>query len=176
MKIFITSAIISLIVWHCNAQQKIIPGEIKGSTDTFIVSKVQQFDSAKHIGIYSKSNKYNKGIPYSRAEKSGAFLPMNPKTDIHVDNNAIKQIIFDVLNKKLEALHDNKEHINLILKFEPTGKMTDIIFDIKDGSLINIQEIEKIDHQLRAKVKATFTGKQYLQYVAINYYPPNISF
>jgi hypothetical protein len=164
---------------QCSAQTRLTTGKIKGKHATFIVYQLQSslmMDTIKRIGVDSKNNKYNNGIPYSKAEKDRRFLPMNPKKDIHINNDAIKQIILGVLGNKLDAMKRNKEEMSLILKFEPDGKLTDIGFTLHENTLISIQNIEEIDHQLRASIKATFTGKQYLQYIAINYYPPLIIF
>lgn len=142
----------ALSVLRCPAQSKLVPGEIKAAKDTFVVFKIPQFDSTRHIGIYSKSNKFKNGVPYSSEEKSKTFLPMNPKKEMHVDFNAIKQIIYSVLNKKMDALEKNKEQISLTCEFEPSGKMVDATFNLKKNTLINISEIEKIDHMLKASV------------------------
>lgn len=180
MKKIIFLVLISFIYIQCTAQTRLTPGEIKGKHDTFIIDKIQQFafDKMAHIGVYSKSNKYNNGIPRSKAEieQGRRFLPMDLKRDIHVNNDAIKQIVYDVLSKKLDALKKNKEDINLIFHFEPNGNLTDISFILPENTLISLQDIEEIDRRMRANIKATFSGKQYLQYIAINYNPPTIVF
>jgi len=169
-----------LISFHCIqsfAQTELIPGEIKGKHDTFIVSRLNTpWDTVKYIGIDNKRNKYNKGIPYSEAQKDRRFLPMNPKKDIHVNNDAVKQIVYSVLSSKQHILKQNKEKMNLTFIFEPNGKLTDIGFTLHENTAINIQDIEEIDKQLRASIKVTFTGSKYLKYIAINYYMPPIVF
>jgi|SRR6185312_16212931 len=159
----------------CFAQTKLAPGEIKGAHSTFIISNIGPFGGVRDIAVYSKSNKYNNGIPRSEKEKARHFLPMH-NTDIHVNNDAIKQIVYDVLNQKLAALKQNKEQINLITNFEPNGKLTGISFGLHENTLITLEDIEKIDRQLRQNIRATFTGKEYLQYVAITYNVPLIVF
>jgi len=177
MKKITISLSISLVFTLCSAQARLTPGELKGKLGTFIIKKLDEpFDTTKHIVVYSKSNKYNNGVPYSKAEKDPQFLPMNPKKDTHVNNEAINQIVYSVLNKKLDALKRNKEQMNLIFDFEPDGKLTDISFGLNENTLITLQDIEEIDRQLRASIKATFTGKQYLRYIAISYYVPSITF
>ncbi len=163
---------------QCFAQTKITVGEMKGKYEIFTIFKLDNslYSSIPRIGIYSKSNKYSNGIPYSKAEKDPHFLPMNPKKDIHVDDDAIKSIVYAVLNKKLAALKVNKENMNIIIVFELNGKLSDIGFTLNANTLITLEEIESIDLQLREKIKATFTGKEYLQYTAINYYPHTIVF
>ena len=179
MKKIIYILFISFGYLQCSAQTKLTPGEIKGKHDTFIIKQIDQslmMDTIKRIVVYSKSNLYNNGIPYSKVEKDRSFLPMNPKRDMHVNNDAIKQIVYNVLNNKLDALKHNKEIMNIILKFHPDGQITDIGLGLHENTLITLQEIEDIDRQLRVNIKATFTGKQYLQYIAINYDVPGIIF
>jgi hypothetical protein len=94
---------ICFICTSCSAQTRLTPGELKGKHDSFIVEKYPKpFDTIKNIGVSSKKNKYNKGIPYSAAEKARNFVPMS-HLDIHVDNAAVKQIVYDVLSNKLTA-------------------------------------------------------------------------
>jgi len=179
MKKIIYSFLIGFIYIQCSAQTRLTPGEIKGRYETFVVFKIKQFDSVKRVGVYSKSNKYNNGIPYSEAERNqyhAPFIPMNPKKDVHVNNDAVKQIVYSILAKKLDALKQNKEEIDLIFAFEPNGKLVDISFTLHENTVITLPDVENIDRQLRASIKAAFTGKQYLQYVAINYYMPSITF
>ena len=177
MKKIIFLLTIVFIQSACYAQTRLVPGELKGKSETFNIDNVSiQVNGIKRIGIDSKSNKYNNGIPYSKAEKDPRFLPMNFERDIHVDNDAIKEIVYTVLSKKLAALKANKEDMNIIFKFEPSGKLTDLGYTLKANTLITLEEIESIDLQLREKIKATFTGKQYLQYIAIMYNPRAIEF
>jgi hypothetical protein len=171
-----------LLIWFalskCSAQTRLIPGEIKGKHDTFIIQKYPKpFDTINNIVISSKKNKYNNGIPYTAAEKSGKFVPMHLKTDIQVDNGAIKQIVFAVLGEKLNSLKNNKEVMSYILYFKHDGQISDISFGLHKNTLITLQEIEEIDRRLRTTVKATFTGKAYLQYEVVNYnIAPQITF
>jgi hypothetical protein len=180
MKKIIFFLLISFIYIQCSAQTRLIPGEMKGKDETFIIDKIQQFASDKiaQIGVYSKGNKYNSGIPYSKAqiELGRRFLPINPKRDVHVNNAAVKQIVYGVLSKQLDALKQNREDIDFLFVFEPNGTLVDISYILPENTLISLQDIEEIDLLLRANIKATFTGKQYLQYIAINYHPPIIVF
>lgn len=175
---------ILLLFFLCNilqknyAQTKLLPGKLKGKYHSYIVSKIPKNigDTGKFIGIENKVNKYPTGIPYSVEEKKRTFLPMDPKKDIHVDNNIIKQVVLSVLNYKLEALKKNKETLSIIFVFEPSGKLTDIGFFPKEKTIISLEDIENIDTKLRQTVKVTFTGTQYKYYIGINCYPPDIVF
>ena len=167
-----------LIVFLCSkgyTQTRLTPGEIKGKHYTFIINKLRQIDTIKYIDVYSKSNKYNSGIPRSEKEKAPHFLHMHDR-DIHVNNDNVKQIVLNVLNKKLPALKQNKEQMTIIITLEPDGKLTDVSFTLRENTLVTLEDIEAIDRQLKANIKATFTGNQYKQYIAMDYYPPVIVF
>jgi hypothetical protein len=155
-----------VFLW-CSAQNRLTPGEIKGKHDTFIINELNVFDSLKYVDIYSKSNKYIGGIPHPKAKN---LLPVNQNTDIHVDKKAVKQIIYNVLSRKLIELKQNKESLDVAFDFHPNGELTDVSYTLREDTFITLQDIEEIDRQLRSTIKATFTGRAYLKYEAI-YYP-----
>ncbi len=94
---------------------------------------------------------------------------MNQVTDMHVNVDEIKPIVYGVLDGKIKRLKQNKERIEFDLIFKPNGEIVDITFFLNENTLISAQEIEEIDTQLRSKIKATFTGKQYVNYEVIRY-------
>ena len=123
------------------------------------------FDTVKkHIIVSAASNKYDKGIPYP---KKPIPFPINPR-DIHVNKQDVKPIIYNVLYNDPSNLRRNKEIIDIDFIFKPNGEVTDIVFGLRENTLITIQEIEDIDQQLRANIKATFTGTRQLQYEAFD--------
>jgi hypothetical protein len=177
MKNIIILASITFFYIQSSAQTRLTPGEIKGKHDTFIVYELDSslmMDTIKRIGVNSKSNKYSKGIPYPKIKHP---LPINQNTDIHVDKNAVRQIINEVLNVKLGALKRNKENIDVAFDFYPNGAIADVGYTLRKNTVITLQDIEEVDQRLRSTIKATFTGRAYLQYEAI-YYPilPSIVF
>jgi hypothetical protein len=178
MKKIIYLLLIGFIHEQCSAQTKLTPGEIKGKHDTFVIHLLKPvgMDTNKLLVIYSKSNKYNNGVPYPKREKNKPFIPIDVKRDIHINDVAVKQIIYQALTNKLAALNQNKEIIRVIFDFKPEGNITDIIFSLHGNTMIDLQDIEKIDQQLRANIRATFTRKEYLQYEVINYVEPQIIF
>src|ERR1700757_1451764 len=93
----------------CNAQARLSIGEVKSNNKTFIVHKVKPLlsDTEKIVSVYSKSNKYNSGIPRSNAEKDPRFLPMNQITDMHVNTDEIKPIVYSILESKITRLRQN---------------------------------------------------------------------
>ncbi|WP_179414249.1 hypothetical protein HDF19_16055 [Mucilaginibacter sp. E4BP6] len=174
-KIILTIALLIIFI-KCSAQTKLTPGEIQGKHDTFIVNKLSYHDSVRYIDIYSKSNKYNNGIPYTKEEKNRTFVPMDFRKDLHVDKDAAKQIIYTILSDKLAALKNNKETMSVLVEFETDGKITDISFTLKEDTLVSLEDIEQIDYSLRKNITATFTGENYKHYIAINYNFPVIIF
>ena len=175
MKKIIFLLLICFICIQSSAQTRLIPGELKGKQDTFIIQKLDEpWDTIKYIIVSSKSNKYSQGIPRPKVRH---LLPVNQNMDIHVDKNAVKQIIDEVLSQKLAALHKGKEKIDVAFDFHPNGELTDISYGLRENTLITLQDIEEIDQRLRSAIRATFTGRAYLQYEAI-YYPvlPSIVF
>ena len=169
MKKIIILLLICFVYIRCSAQ-RLTPGEIKGRHETFVVYELQpslMMDTIKRIGIDSKNNKYNNGIP--RPKEKHVF-PVNQNADVHINKNAVRQIIYHILSKKVNALNHNKETMDVDFVFRPNGELSDIGYTLHESTLITLPDIEAIDQQLRATIKATFTGRAYLQYEAI-YYP-----
>ena len=176
MKKMILSSIVFMIYINCHGQTKLVPGEINIKHDTFVIFTLKPVDSIKYIGIYSNSNKYKNGVPYTKAEKNRTFVPMDFRKDLHVNQNVLKQIIYNKLSNKLNSLKSNKETMRVNIEFEPNGKVTDIIFTLKENTNITLEDIEQIDQKIRRDINATFTGENYKQYIAIDYYLPVIVF
>ncbi|GEM_PF-1455265 len=84
-----------------------------------------------------------------------------------------KQIVKDVLGSaKVNALKNAGEQLNFYFYFEPTGKILNLDFNVKAGTLLTLNDIANIDRALREKYTATFTsinnGHQYLYWIANN--------
>ncbi len=164
-KLIITLSIFSCILTQCAAQTKIQDGEIKAKHATYSVKKsTTDFGKGKPFHIFSLKNKYEHGIPRPRA---GA-LPIL-KSDFHVNEDQIKTIVYDVLGNKIKELHNHNETFSVWFVFETTGELTDINYSLQENTIITTQEIDAIDVRLRAEVKATFTGRDYQNYKAVNY-------
>ena len=166
MKKFLINLIFVLFAFvSCKAQNKILPGEMKGRSEVFTVQKSKQIflSETKDIIISKKINQNNKGNNYF---KDPQVLPMNPK-DIHIDFLVIKSIVDSVLHKKLAVLKSNKEKLLMDMIFDTNGKIVDVWFALNENTLISPLEMEEIDKKLRSNLKATFTGQQYLKYNAI---------
>lgn len=89
--------------------------------------------------------------------------------DIHIDFDQIKQIAYNVLKPKWKDLKNNSEKMNILLVLKQDGSMWDVSFGLNENTLVTAEEIEQIDSKIRSGVRATFTGKRYLQYEAISY-------
>ncbi len=85
-------------------------------------------------------------------------------------------IKFNLMRKKILMWITMPLDIDCILKFEPSGQLTDVGFTLHENTIINLEDIERIDEALRARIKATFTGTSYLHYIALTYYVPRIKF
>jgi hypothetical protein len=170
MKNILILPLIIFIGRQCEAQTPLVPGEIKGKYETFIINELKPLasDSLKFIDVSSRSNKYDNGMPQPHVRN---LLPVS-KQDIHVDNDAIKQIVYTVLTGKLAALKKNGEILYLNIKFLQNGNITDLSYTLHENTIITLQDIETIDRQLRMNVKAKFTGVQYHQYEVIYYQQP----
>jgi hypothetical protein len=120
------------------------------------------FNNQTFIIIYSMKNKYNNGIPPGKNEIDLSLR------DVHVDQKLIENIIKDVLHDKLSTLHRRHEVIGGGLIFETSGNLTDVSFNVHEGSIITPTEIEAIDNRLRAEVKPIFAGKAYLTHIAVS--------
>jgi hypothetical protein len=164
MKNLIYCIPLCLLYIQCSAQKPIALGEVKGKQTTFVVNELKPFNSEKNIIIYSKNNKYNNGVPYPK----NPSLPPLPLRYVTVNKADVKPIVYDILKQKIDLLQRNKETIAVHVLFKTTGEVADISFTLHENTLITIQEIEEIDKQLRSKIKASFTGKQYFEYEVIS--------
>lgn len=167
MKKAIFLLLVICVYFKSSAQSKLTPWHIKGLNQTFDVKKFKMLptDTQSFISVYSSNNKYINGIPYSG---NPHLLPIG-KNDIHVDTSAIKRIIAGALVTKTKDLKNNREKMDIILYFNKDGKIIDAYFFLKANTIINAGEMEEIDKRFKENIRATFTGKAYLQYDVINY-------
>ncbi len=164
-KLIITFSIISCILTRCVAQTKIQEGEIKAKHASYSVKKsTMDFGKGHPYFIFSSKNKYEHGIP---RPKSGAFPIL--KSDFHVNEVQIKEIVYNELTNKLKELHNHNESLSIYFVFETNGELTDTYYTLQENTLITSQEIDAIDNRLRAEIRATFTGRDYQNYKAVNY-------
>lgn len=155
-----------LIVINCKAQKRLEAGKVTVKNHTFSVTAYQSVvkGSPRAIVISNIENKYRNGIP---SPKPG-LIPMGLH-DIHIDFDQIKQIAYNVLKPKWKDLKNNSEKMNILLVLKQDGSMWDVSFGLNENTLVTAEEIEQIDSKIRSGVRATFTGKRYLQYEAISY-------
>jgi hypothetical protein len=150
----------------CSAQIRLVPGESKVGKEIFIIHAIPSMamDTQKYIVVSSKSNLYNNGIPFS---KDLRHIPMNPR-NIHINSTQVDNLIYQAFGTKLNALKDRKETLGIIFIFKPDGSIVDVSFSLHYNTIITLEDIEAIDKALRANIKATFTGREYLQQEAIS--------
>jgi len=148
------------------AQTKLQKGRFTINEKTINIDKIDMANGkalfcARILGEYE-----NKHYP----------LPKNPNafpvliSDIHIDTNLIKQTFLAALNNKLaRAITADNNRVGLDITFAQNGKIQIITFYFEEGIKITTNDIVAIDNALKAKVKATFTGKDYLDYYFISY-------
>jgi len=153
--------ILSILCTSCSAQTKLRNGRFTFNGKTVDISDKYGRFSARIIGDYE-----NKAYPPPKNPNAFPVL----KSDIHIDTNLIKQTFLGILSKKTAtAIMANKEKIGFIFGFAPTGEILRIHYLLQANPPITANDIVKIDEALKAKVKATFTGKDYLDYYFISY-------
>ncbi|MFC3198144.1 hypothetical protein ACFOET_11030 [Parapedobacter deserti] len=109
--------------------------------------------------------------------KNGYPLPTSPTPplpirsgDMEVDTVVDRNIFFDVLKSKLDALNTNKEVVIINYVFDHDGNILDISsYGFPKNTLITPKELYMIDKRLRKEVKATFKGREYLEHPVIFY-------
>ncbi|MFD0794995.1 hypothetical protein ACFQZX_15340 [Mucilaginibacter litoreus] len=155
------------------AQNKIVQGTTTVNNQKFKIMKSKfLLKDSKTISVFPEKNKYKGPLP---SRKDGSDIPFR-KSDIHVDIAKVNNIINDVLKAKRQRLHENQEKIAISFIFETTGILTDINYTLSDGTIITTNELEHIDSLLRQQIKASFTGSQYKNYIAVDYLVPLIKF
>lgn len=171
-KLIIILSIFSCISTSCAAQTKIQEGVLKAKHANYSIKKsTMDFGKGHPYFIFSSKNKYARGIP-----GDSWSLPEVKRSDVHVNENQIKEIVYDVLGDKTKELHEHKEVFSVWFVFEINGVLTDTNYTLQENTTITTKEIDAIDARLRSEVKATFTGKNYLTHKAVEYYLQPIVF
>jgi len=152
-----------LISAGCYAQNKYPDGISKVKGEQFQISYTGL--NKDLIVVYNLKSKYTKGGPVSDNPNAFPFR----QEDIHFDVPAAKAIIQQVLKLKLEKLRQNEDFINIGFTFEPSGKLTDIGYGVKKGTLISLKDIAEIDARFRSTTRATYTGTTYKDYKVLMY-------
>ncbi|MCZ4224541.1 hypothetical protein [Pedobacter rhodius] len=125
------------------------------------------------IGINNPDYKYeNVPPPLPKVEFP---YPMQKK-DIHLDNDKVKKIIFEVLKSKLKYLKINSEILSLSFSLSENGTVLNINYFLNQKTYISVKDIAEIDERIKSEIRVNFTGVDYLQYYVINYSMPAIFF
>jgi len=171
MKTPISLIILGLLIsTGCYAQNKFPEGISKVKNEQFQVEYTGIENEL--ILVYNVKSRYTKGGSLS---DNPLVLPFS-QDDIHFDITAANAIIQKVLKPKNEKLHQNEDFVHVIFKFEQSGKLTDISYGFKKGTLISLEDIAEIDARLRKNITASFTGKAYKDYKFLIYYLRQIRF
>jgi len=173
-KLIILSLAICLFS-SCSAQKAIKADIFKVNGKRF---KVTDYGSAPNsnkvqIGIRGLDYKYeNTRPPLPKVEFP---YPMQKK-DIHLDNDKVKKIIFDVLKPKLKHLKVNSEILSLSFSISENGTVLNISYFLNQKTYISVRDIAEIDKRIKDEIRVNFTGTDYLQYYVISYSMPGIFF
>ena len=152
-----------LLTTGCYAQNKYSEGISKAKGEQFQITYTGLDNDL--IVISNVKNKYAKGGPVSDNPNA---LPFR-REDIHIDVPAANAIIQQVLKPKNEKLHQNEDFVNVLFRFERSGKLSDISFGLKPNTLISLEDIAEIDARLRGIISATYTGKAYKDHKTFMY-------
>ena len=152
-----------LIGTGCYAQNKFPEGLSEVKNEQFQITYTGL--NKDLIVVYNVKGKHAKGGPAS--EK---LYPLPYKReDIHFDKSAAYAIIQNVFNLKKEKLHQNDDFVTIGIEFEGSGRISDIDYGMKKGTLISLADIAEIDARLRKSITATFTGEVYKEYKFLRY-------
>lgn len=90
-------------------------------------------------------------------------------TNHDVWRNRVKAVLGKT---KQDALCRAGERMRLMFEFSPDGKILNIAFSVKTGTILTLADIASIDRDLRANYIATFSsldnGHKHLYWIAIN--------
>ncbi|MEO3402567.1 hypothetical protein AAFN85_01595 [Mucilaginibacter sp. CAU 1740] len=122
--------------------------------------------------VSSQKNKYQGPIPLP---KDNYDMPVS-KSDIHVDLDKVRSIVYQFLNNKKQELHNKNEKLGMAFKFETNGSLVYVSYTLFEDTIITLADLEQIDTALRQEIKATFSGQSYDHYIAVDYNFPRITF
>lgn len=156
----------------CTAQ-KLTPGLLKINNKRFKVSQSRLKNPVNEkIILTNMDYKYAEVSP--KVKNLSAF-PMQKK-DIHFDIAKVKELIYHIVSNKLSILKSKKETLALQFIFDQNGNLKDIGYILFRKTALDLKDINEIDANLKQKIKASYSGTDYLQYEEINYSYPTIVF
>lgn len=147
--------------------QKLKPGtNVKLNDEIFTVKEYERIPN--RISIINSNNRYvRNGIPKS---KKGFDAPPISRKDLHFDNEKYQSIINDVFKSNRSLLRSRKETASVSTIFQKNGDLSDILhISMKKGTIITASELADLIKRLKAEIKMTFTGKEYLDHPVIIY-------
>jgi len=152
-----------LISTGCYVQNKYPEGVSKVRGEQFKIEYTGLEND--RIVVYNLKGKLAQGEPIS----DKPYALRLKREDIHFDITAAKTIIREILKPKAKELRQSEDFPLVILHFERTGKLTDISYGFKKGTLVSLKDIAKIDARLRRTIRATYTGITYKDYKLLMY-------
>ncbi len=163
MKHLIIFSILAFLPPTVIAQDKFVEGKMTIDGTSFEIS----FPRTENMVVSSSLPKYKNG--YSLPKSPTPPLPIRDG-DMKVDTLTDRKIIYKALEGKLEKLKMNDEQLTIRYVFGQDGNVLDISsYSLSKNTLISPKELAQIDKCLRENVKATFNGREYLEFPAIRY-------
>jgi len=149
----------------CFAQSTLKDGQYNYDGKKFIVNKTT-YGEKTSFSVRAAGKFEDK---YPPAPKNPYGIPVNKK-DIHFDIEKVKEIVNDVLISKKVKLTVNKDRIDLAFRFlQEDGSIENISYFLNGTTLINLEDIAKIDKEIKKSIKAIFTGREYSNFYLIDY-------
>ncbi|MEJ5054628.1 hypothetical protein [Sphingobacterium sp. MYb382] len=153
-KILIT--LIILAFWtpiQIFAQQDIKPGEYKIRNLPYIVREIS---TSKYYVINRDEKNALKENP-----KMVNDLPTE-RLDIRLTNGTSLQqsVIAALTDDKIKLLKASKENLQVYLFCSSNGTIINILFTVKTGTILTLEDIYKMDKYLRKNYKPTFSSVQ----------------
>ncbi|WP_129714754.1 hypothetical protein [Pedobacter sp. SYP-B3415] len=163
MRVFFITYFVFLSI-GCAAQRPLKPGSFSVSTRSVIITESSSPDKKGLFGVRFP-DKYDKGFPKSKVD---AFRVR--KEDIHFSEEQVREIVAKTFRSKIKNVGHSMVIIAVNIKFEQDGRVASIIYSVSDKfAVVTIEDLATIDKELREDLKATFSGKDYLDHQIISY-------
>lgn len=172
MKTFIYIFVVCALCTSCFAQTALKEGQHTYDGKTFDVKRHTYLERTS-ISVSAIGRFYDKRPPLPK-DPNG--LPVKKK-DVHFDIEKVKGIVNNVLASKRDELNRNNDRIDLSFAFlKQDGSIEYISYFLNGNTLIKLEDIAKIDMEIKRNVKATYTGNEHANFYLINYGNVNVKF
>ena len=174
--LIITILLTGIITTSCSAQKKIatLPDNVatKAMLETYLIKKEQ-----KKVTIENSKNKF------ANIKQSSPNLPINIAITPYYFRPDLKELTMicarNITLKELENLATNKyAGLTIDLRTTVDGKVLELSFFTDDTSILNLQQLENIEHEIKANnpiiirsgVEAYVKGSNFLRITSKIYF------